>query len=790
MSDNDSTDHGLDDEMLDEIIGEFLVESREALDQLDQDLVTLEDNHSIEVLASIFRTMHTIKGTCGFLGFGNLESLAHTAENLLSRLRDGEIEVTAEITTVLLLTGDAIREMLAIVEATRTDGTSSYPELLNELLRLQRSETIDEAPSGEDETTVEDVAPVGEILIDNQGIRPEAVEAALVSQGLGDSRRLGEILTDHGDATEKDVDEALHIQSAQKTTHRSDSTIRVDVELLDDLMNLVGELVLARNEIVQLSSNESSAEDALSLPAQRLNLITTELQEGVMRTRMQPIGNVWNRFPRVVRDLARASEKMVHVVMEGSDTELDKTIVEAIKDPLTHLVRNSVDHGIEKPEVRRAHGKPAEGVLTLRAFHEGGQVIIEISDDGAGINVAKVVEKAIEKGLIESEAVARMSQRDLVNLIFTPGFSTAAVVTNVSGRGVGMDVVRTNIERIGGSLDVTTEPGVGSTFRVKIPLTLAIIPALMVGCGEERFAIPQVSLLELVRLENNELRRDIEWIHGAPVFRLRGRLLPLVDLSSELGVSALPLSERRQVNLVVLQSDNHQFGLIVDSITDTQEIVVKPLSAALHDVGTFAGATILGDGRVALILDILGLAQRSAVVSHDKTHGESYDADDLEDLAQIDADTMLVIGVGGGQRAAVSLSTVSRLEQIPNSSVEYSSRGVVVQYRGDLLPLVSLAAVANVGIPTSISWAEEGNLNVVVWGSNENQIGLVVDNIIDIVNDSTAASPRLVEENGSASFVTTLAGEVTDVIDIDRLLGVPLISPTESWSNEYASLSN
>ncbi len=756
MSDNESMDHGLDDEMLDEIIGEFLIESSEALDQLDQDLVTLEDNHSTEVLASIFRTMHTIKGTCGFLGFGNLESLAHTAENLLSRLRDGELQVTAEITTALLLTGDAIREMMATVESTRSDGTSSYPELVNELLRLQQDEP---------ETNGE-VQPLSEVLTDYGDVAAE------------------------NDAAAEDIEEAQQTQTSQRASSRSESTIRVDVELLDDLMNLVGELVLARNEIVQLSQDEGRVEDALSLPAQRLNLITTELQEGVMRTRMQPIGNVWNRFPRVVRDLARASKKMVHVEMEGSDTELDKTIVEAIKDPLTHLVRNSVDHGIESPEERQRLGKPAEGVLSLRAFHEGGQVIIEISDDGAGINVDRVAQKAIEKGLIEPDAVARMSQRELVNLIFTPGFSTAAVVTNVSGRGVGMDVVRTNIERIGGSLDVTTEAGVGSTFRVKIPLTLAIIPALMVGCGDERFAIPQVSLLELVRLENNELRHDIEWIHGAPVFRLRGRLLPLVDLSSELGLEALPLSERRQVNLVVLQSDNHQFGLIVDSITDTQEIVVKPLSAQLHDVGTFAGATIMGDGRVALILDILGLAQRSAVVSHDKSRVHDSPVAEVEEISQVDEDAMLVVGVGGGQRAAVALSTVSRLEQIPNSAVEYSSRGVVVQYRGELLPLVSLAAVANVGVPASVAWAERGNLNVVVWGADDNQIGLVVDNIIDIVNDSAGTAPRLVEENGSASFVTTLGGEVTDVIDIDMLLGAPLSSIGSDWSHDYMSLSS
>ena len=742
----------MDDDMIDEVVGEFLVESHEALDQLDQDLVALEDDPSPEILASIFRTMHTIKGTCGFLGFGRLEAVTHAAENLLSPLREGELPVSPPITTALLSSVDAVRAMLVAIEQTGSDGESTYPELIAELERLQ-----DPAAS----------APprVGDLLIERAGVRPEDVELAISEQALGDARPLGEILVDHGVVGADEVAAALSTQAEHKASV-ADSTIRVDVRLLDDLMNLVGELVLARNQIVQLSI--AADDESLTLPAQRLNLITTELQEGVMRTRMQPIGNVWNKFPRVVRDLAHACGKQVQVEMDGADTELDKTIVEAIKDPLTHLVRNSVDHGIEVPDARLAAGKPADGRLSLRAFHEGGQVIIEIADDGAGIDVAKVGAKAVERGLVTPEALAAMSQRELVNLVFLPGFSTAETVTNVSGRGVGMDVVKTNIERIGGTLDVTTEAGVGSTFRIKIPLTLAIIPALMVGCGGERFAIPQVSLLELVRIDGDRLGTEIEWIHGAPVHRLRGRLLPVVDLAGELALGGTPLAARTAVNMVVLQADGRRFGLVVDQITDTQEIVVKPLGTQVSELGVFAGATILGDGRVALILDVLGLAQKAHVVSEGREAlADGADEHGADEAA--DRDTVLVVDVGDGHRAAVALSTVARLEQLARSSVEVSSRGAVVQYRGELLPLVPLGAAAGLGGPRDITWAEEGLLDVVVCSGPAGQVGLVVERIVDIVEESISAA-RTDLDPSAATFVAVVGGQVTDVVDVDALV--------------------
>ena len=505
---------------LDEVVREFLVESHESLDQLDRDLVALEkDPTSKDRLASIFRTIHTIKGTCGFLSFGKLESVAHVGENLLSRLRDGRLVLNADITSALLSMVDAVRRMLSDIETTGSDGDNDYAELVARLNELQ------------------------EVLTSAEEERPSLVEeaakltatASLEVQETAKAVDVAQAIDTALDAAHEKV-VAERNPSEQPETHASavaDTTIRVDVHLLDKLMNLVGELVLARNQILQFTSTQEDS--SFVATSQRLNLITTELQEGVMKTRMQPIGNIWSKFPRVVRDVALACGKQVRVEMEGRDTELDKTIIEAIKDPLTHVVRNAVDHGVESPEKRIAAGKPAEGRLFMRAFHEGGQVNIEISDDGGGIDPEKLRQKALQRGLVHPDQLARMGEREILNLIFLPGFSTAEKVTNVSGRGVGMDVVKTNIEKIGGAVDIHSKVGVGTTLKIKIPLTLAIIPALVVTSRGERYAIPQVSLLELVRLEGDQAKRSIESIHGAPVYRLRGNLLPLVHLSRELG---------------------------------------------------------------------------------------------------------------------------------------------------------------------------------------------------------------------------------------------------------------
>ncbi len=750
---------------IDEIVGEFLVESYENLDRYDEDLLALErDPGDTEVISSIFRTIHTVKGTAGFFAFDRLGELAHVAENLLGRLREGELAVTEEIASALLFTGDTLRKMLATIEATGVEGEEDVAELTALLTRLHTgagSPLVAELDQPEDDE--DEVAPkLGELLIGEGATTPDAVALAAHEQDLGDDRRIGEILVDHGQTTADAVDKAVEAQGNDPGRSLSDSSIRVDVGLLDELMNLVGELVLARNQIVQLVGEEQDSRYAGA--SQRLNLITTELQEGVMKTRMQPIGNVWNKLPRVVRDLSLACGKQVRLVMEGQDTELDKTIIEAIKDPLTHLVRNAVDHGIELPAARAAAGKAEEGQLTLRAFHEGGQVNIEITDDGGGIDPHALQQKAIAKRAITAEQAATMTDREAVNLIFAAGFSTAEEVTSVSGRGVGMDVVRTNIERIGGTVDVQSEQGQGTSCKVKIPLTLAIVPALMVTSGDSRFAIPQLSLIELVRLEGEEARAGIELVHGAPVHRLRGRLLPIVDLASELGREAS--ATRETVNIVVLQADGQSFGLVVDAIQDTEEIVVKPLGSHLKEAALFSGATIMGDGRVALILDVLGIAERARVVTETtERSGAGEEEGEVLDQRHVERRTLLLVGIGDDRRAAIALSDVERLEEFASASIEYGGGREVVQYRDDILPLLRLADALGVG---SYGMHQPEHLDVVVNRVEGRMVGIVVGSILDIVEQDVDL--RDGDEGRGVLGSAIIQGRVTDVVDIDAVV--------------------
>ncbi len=694
---------------IEEVIKEFLVESNEGLDSFDRDLVALEqDKRSRELLDNIFRAIHTIKGTGGVLGFEKLVSISHLGESVLSKMRDGTLLLSPEIATVLLAMADALRQILGRITTEGQEGDAAFPEVLASL-----SNVLDGS------------------------LQP----AKIAMEQAGDPQ----------------VDRVI---APAVTEHRENSsnTIRVDVGLLDKVMNLVGELVLARNQVLQFTGKREDS--GFLSTAQRLNLITTELQEGVMKTRMQPIGNVWNKLPRVVRDLSLLCGKRVEIQMEGAGTELDKTIIEAIKDPLTHIIRNAVDHGIEMPEVREAAGKPREGQLLLRAFHEGGQVNIEISDDGAGICIEKIKAKAIAKGIITTEHAARMSERETLNLAFAPGLSTAEQVSNISGRGVGMDVVKTNIEKIGGTVDLQSCVGKGTLLKIKIPLTLAIIPALVVSSGGERFAIPQVSLVELVRCEG-EAGHCIEEIHHAAVYRLRGNLLPLVYLNRELQLCP-PQERAESVNIVVLQAGDRQFGLVVDDINDTEEIVVKPLSKQLKGVSCFAGATIMGDGRVALILDVLGLAQMAKVVSelHEKNLAE-HGAKAIE--ASQTQESWLLFRVGTNGRMAIPLSLVSRLEEFPTSMLEHSTGREVVQYRGQIMPLIDLAQIFG-REPES----DHGLLQVIVYSNKGCSVGLVVGEILDIVDQEVAV--QHIYDAGALQGTAVIHQQVTDLLDVPKLL--------------------
>jgi len=737
---------------MDDIIKEFLVESSDNLDQLEVGLVELEkDPSSHDLLGSIFRAIHTVKGNSGTLGFPKLEAIAHGGENLLSKMRDGMLPLNTEITSGLLRMVDAIRQILHLIEASGTEGDAEYQEVIRMLAELLEQEAS--RPNQTEEPKL-----LGQILAERLRVPSDAIDAALTKQREGDLRRIGEILVDQGAVPPGAVLDALKAQAAESGPPVAASNIRVDVSLLDKLMNLVGELVLARNQILQFTTSQKDA--TFVGTAQRLNLITTELQEGVMKTRMQPIGNVWSKFPRVVRDLAVQFGKQVRIEMEGSETELDKTIIEAIKDPLTHIIRNSIDHGLEMPAARVQAGKPAEGTVSLRAFHEGGQVNIEISDDGCGIDVERVKQKAVERGQLTREQAARLSEREALDLIFLPGVSTAQQVTNISGRGVGMDVVKTNIEKIGGAVDVHTMPKQGTTLKIKIPLTLAIIPALIATAGGKRFAIPQVSLLELVRLEGDQAEKGIENIQGAPVYRLRGHLLPLVYLNQELGLGET--TSGSGANIVVLQADEHQFGLVVDEINDTEEIVVKPLSKQLKGIGCFAGATIMGDGKVALILDVLGIAQKANVVT------------EVRDRAVVDTgarhtdvvagrDAWLVFTVGGGRRMAIPLAIVARLEEFERERLERSGTQMVVQYRGAIMPLIDIAERSSVNNGD----AEKEKLQVVVYSVAGRSVGLVVEQIVDVVEQAVVVEHR--EEDGMLLGSAVIQERVTDLLNLDAL---------------------
>ena len=655
---------------MDEIVQEFLVESYEALDRLDGDLLTLErDPSSPDVLASIFRVMHTIKGTCGFLGFQKLERVAHAAESLLGALRDGTLAVNPAITSALLSTGDALRQMLASIERTGNDGDEDFLHLVDTLERLRSSGGTD-APTHVPATPV---APRKRATA--KGERPRRAterKARHAKAGLPGRRPRA-----------RPAPPGREADGAEKASV-AETNIRVDVQVLDNLMTLVGELVLARNHITQLTAGSTHDAPLLSA-AQHLNGITSDLQAGVMRTRLQPIHTAWARFPRVVRDLAMALGKQVRVRTEGDDTELDRSIIEAIKDPLMHLVRNAVDHGIEDPAEREAAGKPAEGAIVIRASHEGGQVTIQMQDDGRGIDLDKVRARGIERGLIDADTAESLSSRDTIELIFQPGFSTADKVTNLSGRGVGMDVVKTNVGRIGGNVEVTTTPGVGTTYTLKIPLTLAIVPALLVTSGGERYAIPQINLVELVRATPEQ----IEDVHGAPVYRLRDSLLPLVSLATELGVQSLA-TEAAAHPIVVLQADDRRFGLIVDGVHDSAEIVVKPLGSYLKGVDTFAGATILGDGRVGLILDVLGLARRAHVLTSEQEGEFRATRDEVADI-EADRVALLVFADHEGGRMAIPLELITRLEEFPRPELERSGPLPVVQYGEEILHLVDIS---------------------------------------------------------------------------------------------------
>ncbi|MCU1319925.1 MAG: ATP-binding region, ATPase domain protein [Edaphobacter sp.] len=667
---------------MDDLTKEFIAESQEGLDRMERCLTELETRPGdSDLVGEIFRSVHTIKGTTGFLGFDRLEKLAHAGEHLLGSLRDGKLAVTSGLISGLLHLLDGLRAILMLIETTGVEG-----------------ERFDD----------EDSALIAELAALNG-------QAALGDSGSDASAR----------AIQQTVASPVPVVMGP-AGGLSDKTLRIDVEVLNRMMNLVGELVLTRNQMLQ------SGVEATNFPelARRLDSVTADLRETVMQARMQPVGNLFGKFPRMVRDLAQTCGRDVRIEFSGQETGLDKSLLEAIKDPLTHAVRNAVDHGIESPAVRVMAGKPAEGCVRLRAFHQSGSVVIEVSDDGAGIGIERVLAKAVERGLVTAEQAAGMSEREALQLIFLPGFSTAASVTTVSGRGVGMDVVRANVEKVGGSVEVESKVGLGTTLRLRVPLTLAIVPALVVRSGGQSFALPQSALVELVYVPKRDEEKAVERMGTAELYRLRERLLPVVWLDRLLGLETGDTEETHGFYMAVLEAEGCRYGLVVDDLLAPEEIVVKPLSAVLREIGLFSGATVLGSGMLALILDVGATAARAGV----KPVEEEIEEVELAGTKVIENEvSLLVFEDRARERTALPLDVVERIESVPLEQIEYAGGRALLQYRGELLPL---SDDGNMLAELEQEGGEEISVTVLICGTRGaggvQRRGMIVRRVLDV----------------------------------------------------------
>ena len=752
-------------EGLDRVLRDFIVESRENLDRLDHELVALEQEpNNKDLLADIFRTIHTIKGSAGFLNLVKLEQVSHHTEDVLARLRAQQLVLDADMTTTLLSAVDYIKSLLFTIEKTGDEGDTNINEIVEELQALAEGREVRKV---EDRFIVEaeelERETEAELWIEERLSQPplpeEELELPQETDGLDE-----QIQETPEDRTSTKISEVLeHLSSGVE-----DSRIHVDVQLLDQLMNLTGELVLARNQVVQFSTKFD--DKGFRTVSQRMNAVVSELQETVMKTRMQPIKKVFGAFPRLVRDLSKLHGKNVKLSMEGQNTELDRTLIEAIKDPLTHLVRNAIDHGVESPGVRKKLGKPSTAKISLHAYHEGGLVNVEISDDGAGIELVRVKEKAIKEGLITPQKAEEMTERDLLHLIFRPGFSTARKITKISGRGVGMDVVKKNLDRIGGNIDVQTEPHKGTTMKIRIPITLAIIPVLIVMVDGRRFAIPQVNLEELIMVQDDAGKtKSIEKVHGAEVYRLRGQLLPLIRLNKVLNISKNNGNEAHNntLNIVVLSAGDARFGLIVDDVGDTEEIVVKPLSSHIKQLPYYDGATIMGDGSVALILNTGGLFSTTQITPEEIKKVEQVFAEEQEKVSMVTTaehkQTIVLFRVSEKEYYGVPLAFVVRLEEFSASQIEYSGGREVIQYRNEILPLIRLEPYLNIkSIP------DQETLSLIVF-SVEKQIGLVVTEIINTIEISTQIDTETFKQKGVLGS-TIVEGHSVLILDIHGLI--------------------
>ncbi len=712
---------------MDELLTEFLAETAEGLAALDAALLKLERSPGDSAaLAVVFRIVHTVKGTCGFLDLSRLEHVAHGAEDLLGAVREGLLPVTPDLVTTVLAAVDRMRMIVSAIAIDGEEPTGDDTALLTALRHALTNTALPECPEAAAEDSPSDDIPAG--------------EGSSAAQGA--------------------------------------QTIRVNVAAIESLMTLVSELVLTRNQLLQVA--RTGADSRFNAPLQRLSHLTSDLQEGVMKTRMQPIRHAWSTFPRLVRDLAGELGKHITLEMHGEDTELDRHVLELIRGPLTHMVRNCADHGLETPATRVAAGKPAGGTIGLNSFHEGGTIVIEVRDDGAGLATDRIRDRAITHKLVTPAELAGWSERQLNRLIFLPGFTTASAITAVSGRGVGMDVVQTNIERLGGTVDVQSVAGAGTVFTVRIPLTLAIISALVVDAGGQRFALPQTCVAELVRVEQTGSAKPghlvIERVDGTPVLRLRDKLLPLVSLAKLLQLSA-PRVENGPLTVVVTQLGGLLAGLLVDKVFDTEEIVVKPVSRLLRHIPVFSGNTILGDGSVIMILEPSGLAQAIGQTSS-VSRGSVADAPRATAEQSGDRSAMLLVRLArGAGPVAVPLGLVARIESLSKDAIQRTPDRALTRYRNHIMPLVEPAR--NGLDPGSADRAvsdeadeggtlESGQVPVLVFSDRGRSVGLIVAEIVDVVEDHLAI--ELTTHRPGLLGTALIAGQVTDVLDTGHWL--------------------
>ena len=707
---------------MDELLNDFLVETTEHIEAAGEQLVLFErDPSNGGAIAKIFRLFHTIKGTCGFLALSRLEHLTHVTESLIGRLRDGA-PATPETVSLILTAVDRVKFILAWLGNTGKEPEGDDNALIEALLANLDSSASPGAP------------------------KPAADEApALVAEPASPAEPAAEASVEFA---------AAPSMPAQPGPTSRAETIRVAVGALERIMILVSELVLTRNQLLEITRHQEDA--TVKAPLQRLSSLTTDLQDAVMRARMQPVGRLFASLPRLVRELAVELKKKLYLVTEGADTEFDRQLIEIIRDPLTHLLRNCADHGIELPDRRLALGKPEEGTIRVAATHEAGYITIDVSDDGRGLDLERIRYKALAKGLVNATEAKNLSDDEVGQFIFAPGFSTSPSVTSISGRGIGMDIVRDNIESIGGSISLTTTAGKGTRFSLKIPLTLAIAPALIVQTRGHHFALPQHCVIEAVRIDA-ESSHSLERIQGSLVLRLRDEVLPVADLESVLDLEANGVESGALV--IVMRVNSRTFGITVDSVSDVQEIVVKPLGASLSYLEVFSGHTILGDGSVVLILDPTGIAARLGFErASDYTVGRTVEA-----FVPAEENTRFVLfRAGPGAPKALPLSLVARIESVPASEIHRSDGIFVMQHQGQLMPLVPL-------IPPDQALLDESN-PVLVLGIGGESMGLLVEEIVDVVE--ARLDIQIAGVSSSIIGTAEIRGEVAEILDATHFMRI------------------